>query len=342
MKKEKNPGKFKRFLKKIFSKTVFVNLFIGVGVFTVGIVLSGLFIFFLTMQGVITNPYVVAASYTINNVIDKNVEEDYDPKHLSREQEANMQSDPTEVASLTSEEIAIIQPYVDIINEANNNINTLTVKDVPENYDLIWEQVEIILDTKAEMQKVVEENPDLKAKLMPEKSTAYNDLSVGMPFSDQWENYGDIYYCSKDVAEGKKLPPNGHIAIGYYLDTMTIEAWPMVFSPNLDLPNDGVQIAENWERYWVAEDVCSPAYHLRVYGATPTDYNQAMQYSLNAISEPYNWSLTYAFDGFYCSELGALAWAAAGFDVNSGDDFDQVLPVEMLLSPNTFIMPMEE
>lgn len=142
--------------------------------------------------------------------------------------------------------------------------------------------------------------------------------------------YGDIL-VSLNIDSGS-FGFAGHAAIVSDSKYETIESYAKSFSP---INKDGVQIYDN--------DWGSTAGSLlvRPYGASSSDYYDAVDFAETKIGLPYNWNFLNknATDKYYCSQLVWQAWLDAGINIETGSIPNAIIaPADLVNSSNTYVV----
>lgn len=124
----------------------------------------------------------------------------------------------------------------------------------------------------------------------------------------------------------------GHAAIVSDSKYETIESYAKSFSP---IDKDGVQIYDN---DWGST---AGSLLLRPYGATSSDYTEAVEFAETKIGLPYNWNFfnKEATDKYYCSQLVWQAWLDAGINIETGSVPNAIIaPADLVNSSNTYLV----
>jgi cell wall-associated NlpC family hydrolase len=161
-------------------------------------------------------------------------------------------------------------------------------------------------------------------------------------FNQQWGAYGDAFVVKNNNKFTKQKDFTGHAALGGQNRSTTLEAalgrklgweenrWFTPVYPGVDMRTPGKQL------YRAVADNGTWA-QLGVRGATLAQYKKAHDYGQKKKGAPYNWLFQSWGPGFYCSELVAFAWRAAGIDIiPQKKTWNEIWPMDLYDSARTY------
>jgi uncharacterized protein YycO len=153
---------------------------------------------------------------------------------------------------------------------------------------------------------------------------------------------GDIILTNRNPMRRDPLlsAPVGFLSYYFYVGHATIngddEGDLLIESVGNDSVNNGVRLYVPNDWFYQGSDTPSIV-GLRVKYATPDEIDQAVEYTIDKLGLPYNFSFVFnRKNSYYCTDLVSRAYAHVGYNTNY--DYFGTTGNDMIMSKNTYVI----